>query len=269
MFVIYINIFVNLFKPFLKVTFLGTGTSQGVPLIACKCEVCKSTNAKDKRLRSAIMVETESTTIVIDTGPDFRQQMLREHVEKLDAVVFTHEHKDHIAGLDDVRAFNFIQRKHIDVYATSRVQSAIKREFAYIFAEEKYPGIPLINLHQIALSPFKINDIELTPIEVMHYKMPVLGFRIADFTYITDANSISNNEKEKIKGTKVLVLNALRREEHISHFTFQEAIDLAKELEVEEAYFTHISHQLGLHDAVSEELPSNIFLAFDGLKLQL
>jgi phosphoribosyl 1,2-cyclic phosphate phosphodiesterase len=194
---------------------------------------------------------------------------LREQVEQLDAVVFTHEHKDHIAGLDDVRAFNFINGKHIEVYATSRVQAAIKREFAYIFAEDKYPGIPLINLNEIDLAPFQIKDIKLIPIEVMHYKMPVLGFRIADFTYITDAKSISEKEKEKIKGSKVLVLNALRREEHISHFTFQEAIDLAKELDVEQAYFTHISHQLGLHEQVSEELPSNIFLAYDGLKLIL
>ena len=253
----------------MKITFLGTGTSQGVPLIACKCEVCTSTNVKDKRLRSSIMVETSTTTIVIDTGPDFRQQMLREQVEQLDAVVFTHEHKDHIAGLDDVRAFNFINGKHIEVYATSRVQAAIKREFAYIFAEDKYPGIPLINLNEIDLAPFQIKDIKLIPIEVMHYKMPVLGFRIADFTYITDAKSISEKEKEKMKGSKVLVLNALRREEHISHFTFQEAIDLAQELNVDQAYFTHISDQLGLYEQVSEELPSNIFLAYDGLKLIL
>ncbi len=253
----------------MKITFLGTGTSQGVPLIACKCDVCISTNVKDKRLRSAIMVQSESCTIVIDTGPDFRQHMLREQVEQLDAVVFTHEHKDHIAGLDDVRAFNFIQRKHMDVYATQRVQDAIKREFAYIFSEDKYPGIPLINLHEIDSAPFQIKDIKLIPIEVMHYKMPVLGFRIADFTYITDAKSISEKEKEKIKGSKVLVLNALRKEEHISHFTFQEAIDLVKELGVEQAYFTHISHQLGLHEEVSAELPSNIFLAYDSLKLNL
>jgi phosphoribosyl 1,2-cyclic phosphate phosphodiesterase len=254
---------------FLKITFLGTGTSQGVPLIACNCQVCKSDNPKDKRLRTSLMIETDATTIVIDTGPDFRQQMLREEVQKLDAVVFTHEHKDHIAGLDDVRAFNFIQQKHMDVYATLRVQSAIKREFAYIFAEEKYPGIPLINLHQIDLNSFKVNDIELLPIEVMHYKMPVLGFRINDFTYITDAKSISDHEKEKIKGSKILVLNALRKEEHISHFTFKEAINLANELKVEQAYFTHISHQLGLHDAISKELPQHIFLAYDGLKLKL
>lgn len=215
------------------------------------------------------MLENHNTRIVIDTGPDFRQQMLREKVENLDAVVFTHEHKDHIAGLDDVRAFNFIQQKHMDVYASSRVQSAIKREFAYIFADEKYPGIPLINLHEITTSPFKINDIELIPVEVMHYKMPVLGFRIGDFTYITDAKSISDNEKEKIKGSKILVLNALRREEHISHFTFEEAIELVAELQIETGYFTHISHQLGLHEEVSKELPSNIFLAYDGLKIQI
>lgn len=253
----------------MKITFLGTGTSQGVPLIACRCKVCRSSDNKDKRLRSSIMLEYHNTRIVIDTGPDFRQQMLREKVENLDAVVFTHEHKDHIAGLDDVRAFNFIQQKHMDVYASSRVQSAIKREFAYIFADEKYPGIPLINLHEITTSPFKINDIELIPVEVMHYKMPVLGFRIGDFTYITDAKSISDNEKEKIKGSKILVLNALRREEHISHFTFEEAIELVAELQIETGYFTHISHQLGLHEEVSKELPSNIFLAYDGLKIQI
>lgn len=253
----------------MKITFLGTGTSQGVPLIACKCQVCVSKNAKDKRLRSSILIETALTSVVIDTGPDFRQQMLREQVEKLDAVVFTHEHKDHIAGLDDVRAFNFVQHKHMEVYATDRVQAAIKREFAYIFADEKYPGIPLLNLHQIDVSPFSINDIDFIPIEVLHYKMPVLGFRIGDFTYITDAKSINETEKEKIKGSKVLVLNALRREEHISHFTFQEAIALAQELQPEQTYFTHISHQLGLHNTVSAELPAGIFLAYDGLKLNL
>lgn len=253
----------------MKVTFLGTGTSQGVPLIACKCEVCQSSDSKDQRLRSSILVSCGPTKFVIDTGPDFRQQMLRENVERLDAVVFTHEHKDHIAGLDDVRAFNFAQKRHMDVYATNRVQNAIKREFAYIFAEEKYPGIPLINLHEINTSPFKINELELIPIEVMHYRMPVLGFRIGDFTYITDAKTIADSEKEKIRGSKILVLNALRRETHISHFTLEEAINLVQELGVEQAYFTHISHQLGKHKEVSEELPSNIFLAYDGLQLQL
>ncbi len=253
----------------MKVTFLGTGTSQGVPLIACKCEVCQSSDSRDQRLRSSILVSCGPTKFVIDTGPDFRQQMLRESVERLDAVVFTHEHKDHIAGLDDVRAFNFAQKRHMDVYATSRVQTAIKREFAYIFAEEKYPGIPLINLHEINTSSFKINELELIPIEVMHYRMPVLGFRIGDFTYITDAKTITDSEKEKIKGSKILVLNALRRETHISHFTLEEAISLVQELAVEQAYFTHISHQLGKHKEVSDELPANIFLAYDGLQLLL
>ena len=253
----------------MKVTFLGTGTSQGVPLIACKCEVCQSSDSRDQRLRSSILVSCGPTKFVIDTGPDFRQQMLRESVERLDAVVFTHEHKDHIAGLDDVRAFNFAQKRHMDVYATSRVQTAIKREFAYIFAEEKYPGIRLNNLHELNPSSFKINELELIPIEVMQYRMPVLGFRIGDFTFITDAKTITDSEKEKIKGSKILVLNALRRETHISHFTLEEAISLVQELAVEQAYFTHISHQLGKHKEVSDELPANIFLAYDGLQLLL
>ena len=224
-------------------------------------------NVKDKRLRSSIMVETSTTTIVIDTGPDFRQQMLREQVEQLDAVVFTHEHKDHIAGLDDVRAFNFINGKHIEVYATSRVQAAIKREFAYIFAEIKYPGIPEIEVILFDNDPFLVGDILLEPINVMHYNLPVKGFKINDFAYITDANFISKSEKEKLKNLNVLVLNSLRKEPHISHFTFDQAIDLVKELNPRKAYFTHISHQLGLHEEVTKELPLNIELAFDGLQL--
>ncbi len=253
----------------LRITFLGTGTSQGIPLIACKCNVCQSTNLKDKRLRTSVMIETDDLCIVIDTGPDFRQQMLSQKVEKLDAVLFTHEHKDHTAGMDDVRAFNFIQKKHIDIYASLRVQEAIRREFSYIFSDEKYPGIPLINLHTITNQPFVINNTNITPIQVLHYKLPVFGFRIGDFTYITDANKIDEEEKMKIKGSKVLVLNALRREPHISHFTLNEAIALVNELKPEKAYFTHISHQLGLHQDVSAELPQHIFLAYDGLSLEI
>jgi phosphoribosyl 1,2-cyclic phosphate phosphodiesterase len=252
-----------------QVTFLGTGTSQGVPIIACPCAVCQSNDPKDNRLRTSILIEKNDKTIVIDTGPDFRQQMLRENIKNLDAVVFTHEHKDHTAGFDDIRAFNFINKKKMDVYASQRVQEAIKREYPYIFSDFKYPGIPEINLHLLENKLISIEGIDFLPIEVMHYKLPVFGFRIADFTYITDANYISDIEKEKIKGSKILVLNALRRENHISHFTIEQAIDLVSELKPEKAYFTHISHQLGLHADVQKELPPNIELAYDGLKINL
>jgi phosphoribosyl 1,2-cyclic phosphate phosphodiesterase len=250
------------------VTFLGTGTSQGVPIIACDCDVCKSEDIKDKRLRSSIMIEDGDDTFVIDTGPDFRQQMLRENVQNLTAVIYTHEHKDHVAGMDDVRAFNFMLQKHIDIYATQQVQEALKREFHYVFAAKTYPGVPLINLNTIDNNPFTINKTTFLPIDVMHYKLPVLGFRIGDFAYVTDANYISEKEKLKLKGLKVLVLNALRRKEHVSHFTFEQAIELMKELKPEKGYFTHISHQLGRHKDVSKELPSFIDLAHDGLKIE-
>ncbi len=253
----------------MKITFLGTGTSQGVPLIACNCEVCKSIDAKDKRLRSSIMIESVQGNFVIDAGPDFRQQMLRENVKKLDAILFTHEHKDHINGIDDVRAFNFIQDKAMDIYANKNVNDAIRREFAYIFTNPEYPGIPKINLHLIENNLFEINGLKFIPIEVMHYKLPVLAYRIGDFTYITDANFISEKEKEKIKGSKIIVLNALRRTKHISHYTLEEAVALLNELKPEKAYLTHISHQLGMHEEVEKELPGFIHLAYDGFKLSV
>lgn len=253
----------------MKVTFLGTGTSQGVPIIACECEVCRSQNPKDNRLRTSILIQSNQAKVVIDSGPDFRQQMLREKVKSLDAVIFTHEHKDHLAGLDEVRAFNYITKAKMPIFATERVQEALKREFAYIFAEEKYPGIPEIEVITITDDKFSVKDIELTPIDVIHYRLPVKAFRIKDFTYITDANYISEEEKEKIKGSKIIVINALRREEHVSHFTFQQAIDLMHELKPEKAYFTHISHQLGLHNEVSKELPEFIELAYDGLQIEI
>lgn len=251
----------------IKVTFLGTGTSQGVPLIACSCDVCKSEDAKDKRLRSSILIESSKTRLVVDSGPDFRQQLLREQITKLDAVVFTHEHKDHIAGLDEVKAFNFLNKMRMPVFASERVQTALKREFAYIFADEKYPGIPEIDLYPIEDSMFTVGDLMIEPITVMHYKLPVKAFRVADFAYVTDANFIAETEKEKLKDLQVLVLNALRRETHISHFTLEEALALIKELNPKKAYLTHISHQLGTHADVTAELPENVELAYDGLQI--
>lgn len=253
----------------MKITFLGTGTSQGVPLIGCECEVCQSKNPKDKRLRSSVMIENDGKIFVIDTGPDFRQQMLRENMKKLDAVIFTHEHKDHIAGLDEVRAFNYLSGNEMDVYATARVQEALKREFAYVFSSVEYPGIPKIKLHTISKIPFEVNGTLFTPVEVFHMHLPVLAFRIGDFTYITDANFIADSEKEKIKGSKVIVLNALRKEKHVSHYTLDEAVRLLKELSPEKGYLIHISHQLGKHEDVNKELPPFIRCAFDGLKVEL
>ncbi len=251
----------------MKVTFLGTGTSQGVPVITCECTVCKSLDFRDKRLRSSVLIQSDEAHFVIDTGPDFRTQMLREKVARLDAIVFTHEHKDHTAGLDDVRAFNFKQKKDMPVFARKKVIEQLKMEFGYAFSPIKYPGVPQIAIHEIDNVPFKINDCTVTPIEVMHHKLPVFGFRIGDFTYITDANHISDVEMEKIRGSKVLVLNALQKEDHISHFTLEEAIGIAAELNVEKTYLTHISHRLGKHAAVEENLPDGVLLAYDGLQI--
>lgn len=253
----------------MKITFLGTGTSQGVPVIACDCKVCTSTDTRNIRLRTSVMLEYKGKVIVIDSGPDFRYQMLREKVHQLDAILFTHEHKDHVAGLDDVRAFNFKHDREIDVYAEERVQRALKNEFSYIFSGINYPGLPRVILHDLPNEQILVQGIEVIPIRAMHYKLPVFGFRIGDFTYITDAKTISEEEKEKIKGSKVLVLNALRREEHISHFTLSEAIELAKEIGAEQTYFTHISHQLGLHEEVQQELPNGMYLAYDKLSVRL
>lgn len=253
----------------MKITFLGTGTSQGIPVIACSCDVCKSLDSKDKRLRSSVLIEDEIINLVIDTGPDFRQQMLNAQVNHLEGVLLTHGHKDHIAGLDDVRAFNYVQRKAIDVYARNDVHETLKNEFSYAFAVEKYPGVPEIHLHEIKNKLFKIKELEILPINVMHYKLPILGYRIKNFTYITDANYIDDLEKEKIKGSEILVVNALRKQKHISHFTLSEALKLIEEIKPKTAYLTHISHIMGLHEAVSKELPENVYFAYDGLQLEL
>jgi phosphoribosyl 1,2-cyclic phosphate phosphodiesterase len=253
----------------LKVKILGTGTSQGVPVIACNCKVCQSTDPNDKRLRASVLVEVDGTTIVIDAGPDFRQQMLREKVSNIDAILVTHEHRDHIAGLDDVRSFNFLKQKPVDIYAEPRVQEAIKFEFSYSFGENKYPGVPQFNLLNLTDEPFLINGIKIIPLRVFHYKLPVYGFRIGDFTYITDANYITEEVKEKIIGTKFLIINALRKQKHVSHFSLSEAIDFINQISPKRAYITHVSHQMGLHHDINEELPRNISLAYDGLHFEL
>ena len=251
----------------MKVTFLGTGTSQGVPVIACDCPVCMSVDFRDKRLRSSVLIESEDLSIVIDTGPDFRQQMLRERVKRLDAVLFTHAHKDHTAGMDDIRSFNFRQRKDMPVYATDPVLEQLKNEFSYVFQEVKYPGVPQVETHHIKAESFCINGTEIIPVEVMHYKLPVLGFRIGDFTYITDMKTISEQELSKLEGTRHLVLNALQKDPHISHLTLEEAISLSEKISAEKTYFTHISHKLGIHDVINKELPDGMQLAYDGLKI--
>lgn len=254
----------------MKITFLGTGTSQGVPVIACNCEVCRSADSKDKRLRTSVLVSENGKNVSIDCGPDFRQQMLREDVQSLDAIVYTHEHKDHLAGTDDVRAFNFKQEKDMNLFATEAVQKALKREFYYAFESRKYPGVPQLNIIPISKErSFEVANLRFEPIEVLHYKLPVLGFRIGDFTYITDAKTIEPEEYKKIRGTKVLVLNALRKEDHLSHFNLEQAIEIVKDINPERAYFTHISHLMGKHAKVSKELPENIFLAYDGLTISI
>lgn len=252
----------------LRLTFLGTGTSQGVPVIACQCKVCNSHNDKDKRLRTSVLIQSNELNLIIDSGPDFRYQVLRSGLQKLDAILFTHQHRDHVAGLDDVRSFNFKQKKAMPIYGNERVIEQIRREFHYVF-ESNYPGIPQLEITTIDKQPFSIGNLPIIPIEVLHHKLPVLGFRIKDLTYITDANIIPEIEFEKIYGTKVLVLNALQKDDHISHFTLDEALKVIEEIQPEKAYLTHISHNMGLHEEVSKELPSNVFLAYDELVLSV
>ncbi len=254
----------------MEVTFLGTGTSQGVPVIACQCGVCRSLDFRDKRTRSAIHINIRGKSFVIDTGADFRGQMLREGISNIDAILFTHFHKDHIAGLDDSRPYYFQnEQQDIPLYADIRTAARIKEEFYYAFQEVKYPGVPGFELHEIDLKPFEVCGIEVIPIEVMHHKLPVMGFRFGDFTYITDANYISPEEQKKIEGTKILVLNALQIEWHVSHFTLSDALALVDKIKPERAFFTHISHRLGTQLEVEKMLPANIRLAYDGLKIRL
>ncbi len=254
----------------MKITFLGTGTSQGVPVILCGCKVCTSSDPRDQRLRTSVMIESNDGRItVIDTGPDFRQQMLREKPARVDAVVFTHAHKDHIAGLDDVRPFNFATKQDMPVYGSEEVMKALEREYYYVFEAVKYPGVPQITVHTIDNTPFELNGCKFEPIQLWHHRMPVFGFRIGNFAYITDANLIPEEEMLKLKGLKVLVINALRKETHISHFNLEQALEIIGKLQPEQAYLTHISHQLGLHAEEEVLLPQSVRLAYDGLKIEV
>lgn len=254
----------------MRITFLGTGTSQGVPVIACQCAVCCSDDSRDKRLRTSILVEDGEFTIVVDTGPDFRYQMLRQNVRHLDAVLITHSHKDHIAGMDDVRAFNFQQQAPIPVYSSPETQDALRREFYYAFGERKYPGVPRLQLETIvAGEPFLIGTQRILPFEVMHYKMQVMGFRIGDFAYITDAKTVSDASRSLLEGVRTLVVNALQEEPHISHFTRDEAIAFARGIQAEKTFLTHISHRFGKHQDIQNGLPEGFFVAFDGLAIEI
>ena len=248
-----------------KITFLGTGTSQGVPVIGCSCAVCISSDPRDKRLRSSLLIETVGKTIVIDTGPDFRQQMLINKVNDITAVLFTHEHKDHVAGLDDIRPFNFKHNRAIKVFAEDRVQKSLKREFAYIFAENKYPGIPQINMQLIENNEFFVEGIKIIPVRAYHHHLPVFGFRINNFAYLTDIKTVPSEERQKLKGLEVLVVTCLRKEPHISHMNLNEALQFIEEIKPRQAYLNHLSHRFGLHAEEEHKLPENVKIGFDSL----
>jgi phosphoribosyl 1,2-cyclic phosphate phosphodiesterase len=252
-----------------RFTFLGTGTSQGVPVIACDCTACKSADPRDKRLRSSLLLEKDGAVLLFDAGPDFRQQMLRQNVKRLDSIILTHEHKDHIAGMDDVRAFNYRSNDAVDIYAEARVQEAIKREYSYVFSSSGYPGIPRMRLKTIENSPFMIKGIEIIPIRVMHWNLEILGFRVNNFAYITDASSIPKRGIELLKGVEYLVINALRKERHMSHFSLDEALSIIDSINPRKGYITHIGHQMGLYEKVQKELPQNVLLAYDGLSVDI
>ena len=251
----------------MKITFLGTGTSSGIPLLTCKCDVCSSIDIRDKRLRSSIFIETGKLNILIDIGPDFRQQMLKENIQKIDTILITHSHHDHVAGLDEIRAFNFSSNKAMDLYANAITEQELRKHFDYIFNDKKYKGIASVNIRPIRKEPFFIEDIEIMPIEVMHHKLPISAFRIGRFAYVTDIKTISEIEFEKLKGVQILIVSSLRHEEHFSHFTFEESIAFSKEIGAKQTYFTHVSHLLGKHKEVLKLLPDNITIAYDGLKI--
>lgn len=260
-----------------KITFLGTGTSQGIPMIGCTCPVCKSADPRDNRLRTSALVEHNGFRILIDCGPDFRQQMLRENISDLDAVILTHQHKDHTGGLDDIRAFNYFRKEAFPIYAEPLVQDSLKMEYSYAFAEHKYPGVPEYQLYTIGEEPFTItkhlpdgstSSLTITPIRVYHYKLPILGFRIGDMAYITDGSSIPDGEYAKLQGVELFIINTVRKEKHISHFSLPEALDIIKKVAAKRNYLTHMSHQLGTHQELCNILPDNVLPAYDRLVLE-
>ncbi len=253
----------------MKLTFLGTGTSQGVPMIACPCEVCASTDLHDKRLRTSALVQTRGLNIVIDAGPDFRTQMLAAGVKHLDAILLTHEHKDHTGGLDDIRAYNYFDRVPVDVWATERVQNAVRRDYAYAFEPDPYPGAPEMTLHSIGEGPFDVKGVRIIPVTGRHSTLPVTGFRIGEVAYLTDFNGIDDTEIEKLKGVKILVVNALGHKLHPSHFNIDQAVELSRKVGAERTYLTHIAHRMGRFSDIEPTLPEGVHLAYDNLTIEV
>lgn len=251
----------------IRVTFLGTGTSGGVPVIGCSCDVCQSNDERDKRLRTSVLIETNNQTLCVDAGPDFRQQMLQHNIKNIDALLVTHGHRDHIGGLDDIRPFNFLQGKIVPIFCDEFAEEMIREQYGYAFKASDYEYAPKILFHRINSEPFFVGETKIQPIEVMHHKLPVRAFRIGDFTYITDGKTISEQELNKIKGTKTLVINALRHNDHNAHFTVTEALEIAEKIQAEKTYFIHMSHQFGKHEEMQQTLPNNIFIAYDGLQI--